>query len=310
MEVRSDLLEAFLGEITPVGLLDRFKVAGVIATWWNQNQYDLKSLVAQGFDGLIDSWVETIAATLEENRGNHLDELAEDPLVFRLLPDYLEELERARQEVLNLEQEKEAFEAGESEEVLEDEIEEGEDRPNFAKQLKVQIKELKYESKDDQKQIKTLTGTAKKKGSIKFHHARGDDTKALEAQLKVLKERVKPIEVMILEFDEKLRPYNEILKKLKAAKKQLKDLQRKFINRLNEARTALSADECRELVLDILREKLEGHLVNYVEAHRQLVTAAIEGWWDKYRVTIKDIQGLRDNASDKLSEFFRSLAYE
>jgi len=31
MEVRSDLLEAFVAEITPVGLLDRFKVAGVIA---------------------------------------------------------------------------------------------------------------------------------------------------------------------------------------------------------------------------------------------------------------------------------------
>jgi len=71
--------------------------------------------VAQGFEGLVDGWVETIAASLEENSGNHLDELADDPLVLRLLPDYLAELEQARQQVVNLEQEKEAFEAGENE---------------------------------------------------------------------------------------------------------------------------------------------------------------------------------------------------
>lgn len=309
MEVRSDLLEAFVHEINPLGLLDRFKVAGVIATWWNENQYDLKTLVAQGFDGLIESWVETIAATLEENRGNHLDELAEDPLVLRLLPDYLEEIEQARQEVLNLEQEKEAFEAGESEEDLEDEAEEGEDRPNYAKQLKDRIKELKHDIRDDQKQIKTLGGTAKKKGSIKFQQAKGDETRELEGLLKGLKERVKPLEARIRELEEKLRPYNEILENLKAAKKQLKDLQRKFIKRLNEARAALSKDECRGLVLDILREKLEGHLDSYVAGHRQLVIAAVENWWDKYRITLAEIENKREKATSRMNKYFEKMRY-
>jgi len=39
MGVRNDLLEAFVSDITPVGLLDRFKVAGVIATWWDENKF-------------------------------------------------------------------------------------------------------------------------------------------------------------------------------------------------------------------------------------------------------------------------------
>lgn len=308
-EVRSDLLEAFVQEITPVGLLDRFKVAGVIATWWNENQYDLKALVAQGFDGLIESWVETIAATLEENRGNHLDELAEDPLVLRLLPDYLEELEQARQEVLNLDQEKVAFEAGESEQEPEDETEEGDERPNYAKQLKDRIKELKHKIRDDQKQIKTLTGTAKKKGTIKFNQAKGDDIRDLEALVKDLKEKVTPIEAKIREIEQELQPYNEILEKLKAAKKQLKVLQQKFIRRLNEARAALSGDECQELALDILREKLEEQLDSYVAGHRQLVIAAVEVWWDKYAVDLQQIEFDRDKYKGQLNELLIGLGY-
>ena len=41
MKVRRTLLESFIAELLPVGLLDRFQVAGVIVRWWNNNQYDL-----------------------------------------------------------------------------------------------------------------------------------------------------------------------------------------------------------------------------------------------------------------------------
>jgi type I restriction enzyme M protein len=103
MEIRSDLVEAFIAEITPVGPLDRFKVAGVIATWWNENQYDLKALAAQGFEDLIDSWVETIVSALDENGGNHIEGLADSPLVLRLMPDYLEELGQCNLSCVNSE---------------------------------------------------------------------------------------------------------------------------------------------------------------------------------------------------------------
>ena len=50
--------------------MDRFEVAGVIATWWNGNKFDFKTLIAQGFGGLVDGWVDTIEATMDENKGN------------------------------------------------------------------------------------------------------------------------------------------------------------------------------------------------------------------------------------------------
>jgi len=241
MEVRTDLLEAFVSDITPVGLLDRFKVAGVIATWWNEKKFDLKTLIAQGFGGLVDGWVDTIEAAMEEAKGNHFD-LAENPLVTRLIPDYLDELEQARQDIVRLEQEKEALESGDFADEADDEpLEDDVEKPNYAKELKARIKELKNEIKED--------------------------------------------------------------------KKRFKELQRKFIKRLREAREALSDGDCRDLVLDILNEKLAGHLDSYVTAHRQEVIATVENWWDNYRITLRNIEREREIAADRLGKYWESLKY-
>ena len=90
MKVRRTLLESFITELQPVGLLDRFQLAGVIVRWWNTNQYDLRTLVAHGFTGVVDGWVTTITTAMEDS------DAQTDPLDHRLvpelLPSYLEEL--------------------------------------------------------------------------------------------------------------------------------------------------------------------------------------------------------------------------
>jgi type I restriction enzyme M protein len=90
MEVRRTLLESFTAELLPVGLLDRFQLAGVIVRWWNTNQYDLRTLVAHGFTGVVDGWVTTITTAMEDSdtKADPLDHR----LVRELLPSYLEEL--------------------------------------------------------------------------------------------------------------------------------------------------------------------------------------------------------------------------
>jgi type I restriction enzyme M protein len=90
MTVRRTLLESFTAELLPVGLLDRFQLAGVIVRWWNTNQYDLRTLVAHGFTGVVDGWVTTITTAMEDSdaRTDPLDH----KLVREVLPTYLEEL--------------------------------------------------------------------------------------------------------------------------------------------------------------------------------------------------------------------------
>ena len=90
---------------------------------------------------------------------------------------------------------------------------------------------------------------------------------------------------------------------------KLKQLKKKFLKRLHEARAALSTDDCRELVLDIFHEKLNGHLDSYVTEHRQAVIAAIGNWWDKYRVTLRQIEKNRDEAAKRLSCRINELGY-
>ena len=52
MELRTDLLSSFEDAARPVGLLDRFEVAGVIASWWGESQTDLRTIAARGCLGL------------------------------------------------------------------------------------------------------------------------------------------------------------------------------------------------------------------------------------------------------------------
>ena len=183
------------------------------------------------------------------------------------------------------------------------------EKPNYAKELKARIAELKNEIKEDKQQIKTLTASARIKGSIKFHRDSGDNINILKSKLKALTEKVEPIEQMIKVLEQKLQPYIEITDKLKGAKKRFKELQKRFIKHLHEAREALSDDDCCDLVLDILNEKLSGHIDSYVTVHRWEVIAAVENWWNKYRVTLRDIGMSRDKDAEKLNDFFKDMNY-
>jgi len=94
MPLRADLLSSFQAAVRPVGLLDRFQVAGVIASWWGDTQNDLKTIAARGFIGLVESWEASIVNALEDkaSNGNGLDH----KLVKRLVPDYLADIEELR----------------------------------------------------------------------------------------------------------------------------------------------------------------------------------------------------------------------
>jgi len=87
MQLRVDLLSSFQDAVRPVGLLDRFQVAGIIASWWGDTQNDLKTIAARGFMGLVESWEASILNAIEDKAS---DEAAIDhKLVKFLLLEYL-----------------------------------------------------------------------------------------------------------------------------------------------------------------------------------------------------------------------------
>ena len=69
----------------------------------------------------------------------------------------------------------------------------------------------------------------------------------------------------------------------------------------------LSAEDCRNLVLELSREELERVLCRYIEEHRQEVRAAVENLWNKYGVSLRAIQTERDVAAVSVGWVFEGV---
>ncbi len=161
MKLRARLLDTFCQKVQPVGLLDRFVVAGTIAAWWDNAKYDMKTLAAHGFAGLVDGWVSSILAVLadRESEEKAIRERAKKvdvwnlPLVPRLVPNLLEEiaqLEAKRSELdASLAPPEPSEEQGEEESESEGALSEEE-----RKKLKAELSAVK-------KQVKVLEGAFK-----------------------------------------------------------------------------------------------------------------------------------------------------
>jgi type I restriction enzyme M protein len=230
MVVRAEFLASFVEQLAPIGLLDPFKVAGAVASWWAEAQFDLKSLMALGFDDTLDGWVTTIATAIDED-GGRFDPL-DDKLVKHLLPDFLDEVTEAEAEVAELETRLESNEPADESEV-EDEPEE------------------------------VLS----------------------EAAIRALRrERTQ-------------------------AKKRLRALKMALAARLEERCSSMTETEAIGVVLGLLEGDLRAELARAVAAHRQSVAVAVEGWWEKYRVTLRDVEGNLDTATSQMDEFLRQLGY-
>lgn len=298
MELRAEFSSSFVDSLKAVGLLDRFKVAGVVASWWDEVKYELRTLAESDFGGLVDSWVDTIKDALEQDDEDKKNQTKFDPLnhklVVRLMPDYLEEMTEAEANIAELEQQKEVFERGEEAEVEEGEAtEEDSEAVNFAKELDTRLKTLKILIKEPRKELKTFK---------KLPLLSAD-------KIAELKAFVEPMEAEIAEIEAQLEPYKEIKKQLAAEKAKLRTLKNGLVKRLDIARSVLTDDECQGLVLAIFKDGLIAELERYVTAHRQQVIAAVENWWDKYRVTLQDIETERDQATKRLSKFLQGLGY-
>jgi type I restriction enzyme M protein len=242
--------------------------------------------------------VDTIKDALEQDDEDKKNQTKFDPLnyklVVRLMPDYLEEITEAEANIAELEQQKEVFERGEEAEAEEGEAtEEDSDVVNFAKELETKLKTLKNSIKEPRKELKIF-----KKSPL------------LNAdKISELKAFVEPIELEITEIESQLEPYKEIKKQLAEAKAKLRTLKNELVKRLQAARVALTDEECQGLVLAIFQDGLIAELERYITAHRQQVIVVVENWWDKYRVTLKDIEAERDAAAKWLSEFLIGLGY-
>ncbi|WP_313207545.1 class I SAM-dependent DNA methyltransferase [Stenotrophomonas sp.] len=98
-------------------------------------------------------------------------------------------------------------------------------------------------------------------------------------------------------------------KELTAVKKQLKAKNDSFKQHIGAAVEGLTPEAAAGLLLTILHNDMQAIVERYMAAQRKQIVAAFENWWDKYRVTLTEIEGKRDEAAKALQGFLKGLRY-
>jgi type I restriction enzyme M protein len=299
---------------------------GSIAGWWDEIRYELRVIVENGFAELVDGWVETLRSALEDEEADDdedsdakntvkvtLEELLAHPFVRHRMADYVTELSASQAEVERVKAEKDAWEAGDGVEGAEDWLDGAEEGATLPKVLEKRRKDLRAEMGEDDKRRKELVKTTPagkpSKGSIDWMRAQGIDVRAFVAELADLERRLAPLLEEAGTIDAMLAPYETIKEELKAARATLRRLKAAFVERLTTARAELDGDACRELVLDIDRERLFDRLERARACSVGALVADLERIWDKYRVSLKTIEGRRRDATALLDGYLKELRY-
>jgi len=295
--VRAEFLDTFTQALLPLGVLDRFKLAGVVATWWTETLPDFKTLIENGFPGVIDGWIDAIADAVEDDEavGPAFDPFAHR-LVGRTMADYLQQINDAKAEVARLKGEKEAFEqSNPPDDADEEELAEW----NYAKDLDRQIKEVKAEHRDALKGLAKLGKVAAKKKATDADRKAAKDARAA----------LQPAFDQIASLEAELAPYEQIRADLAAARVRYRELTGAFVDELKKRCATLSADEKQALVLELFAQDVQTGLDAAVNEKRQVLVRFVESLWDKYRVTLTQLQDERASVESRLSGFLTQLGF-
>ncbi len=295
---RTELLDSFVTALEPQGVLDHFKLAGVIAAWWTDTLPDLKTLLENGFPGVIDGWIDAISDALEddEDAGPAFDPF-EHKLVRAVMTDVLERIAAARADIARLKAEKAEFEQSNPPEDADDEELAS---WNYAKDIERQIKELKGENRDLMKKLAKLGKAAEKAKATDVER-----TAYMEA-----KTQLQPVLDQIARLDADLAPYEETKRQLSIARARYRDLIASFVDQL-KARCAVKTDaEKQRLVLDLMAHDTQTGLDSAVATQRKELVRSLENLWDKYRTTLNELRRDRAEVEGRLVGIWGALGYD
>jgi type I restriction enzyme M protein len=295
--VREELLGSFVATLSLLDVLDHFKLAGVIAAWWTDTLPDFKTLLENGFPGVIDGWVDAIADAVgdEEAAGPAFDPFAHK-LIRHIMADYLNKIAAAKADMARLKGEKEAFEQSNAP----DDAEEEELASwNYARDLERQARELKAEHRDALKELARLEKAASRPRAT-------DADRRATAEAKAA---IQPVFDRLASLETALAPYECIQAQLAEARARYRELTDAFVDELKSRCAVTNEDEKRILVLALFAQDVHASLDVAVSEKRQELMRFVENLWNKYRVTLNDLRCDRMEVETQVSHFFQQLAY-
>ena len=94
-----------------------------------------------------------------------------------------------------------------------------------------------------------------------------------------------------------------------ALAKKLKEKHAMLPDELDAKVDALDNAQAAELLLTTLHLDMQTIVERYIGNQRQQVVATVENWWDKYKVTLTEIEQARDSAAKALAGYLEGLGY-
>lgn len=300
-DVRRALIDSLKAQLTPLGVLDDFQVAGVFVNWWDSIKYDLKTIMTNGWSPSLipDSYI--IAA------------------YFQAEADELERLETAISEAETALEE--ATEA--AQELLEYELDEDEKlTPKLMRdQLQAAIDESSSatESKPYKAALKSIKDAEKRRTDLK----RELREKQFELEIKILLKKFGPedetaesrrllaqAEAELAELEAVNKPDKAQKKKMNALKRDSKALQERIdaIERLTEAvGGVIKEEEARALILKKHHDLISDQLERYLGAELRELTRIIQHLWDKYALSSDSLEIQRSQILGDLKGYLSNL---
>lgn len=275
-KVREEFVKSFVSGIDGSGLLDKFTSVGTLVGWWEGKPLEGNTLKEDLKTVISHGFGELVAGWLDMVNYLASDEAEKDdgdPFAQPLVKKLMPEQLAAIEAARSAAAELDAQKkAFEAGEPAEDgEWEKDEEsKETYDEFLSTALREAE--------------GRAKK----------GDKKAAEEAQA-LLK---------------KLAPYAEISKKLRAEKKQVKELSAALLKELPKKVDGLSPENKVSLAVDIFFDNLHADLLKEVASRRRAAGNAVANLVEKYAMPLKVITDQRDKAARELAGYLKELGYE
>ena len=97
---------------------------------------------------------------------------------------------------------------------------------------------------------------------------------------------------------------------LKTAKRSLKEKEEELEIKVEGKRQRFTETEARELILQKFRDIAHHEMNRYLNSREGSIIGIFEKLWDKYRVTLHEVEAQKKNTADHLSNFMKELSYE
>ncbi|MHC5259750.1 type I restriction-modification system subunit M [Streptomyces sp. UC4497] len=309
--LRRDLIVSFGERLLPVGVLDQYALAGAVAGWWHEAKNDLKALSVNGFEGVVDGWVESVVTMLapepDPRTGGQRERSAAErrqaydhKIVAAMVPEFLDDLKSADRTYAELDAKvKEAEEAEAAVKAARDAaLGEGDSSEPVevdqalldAVLTAAEMRALKKRRTDAKREIEDLendfwpvAAVQKRRDSERGRAAKGKKGAAGSGDG----------QAALMEL-----PVGE------------DDGADSGDPRLTRARKMLAkrAGE-RDVVLGILRDDLASKVGGHLVRRERELAETYRSWEDKYAVSLREIEGRRETAAGVLDGFLRELGY-